>query len=83
MCSIALEMEKLFMDIPELKKQIDRLLADAGYDQIKPLLLSHKAMTERDNDLATMCYLCTIYEQEREAGQDVIFSKISCMRERS
>ncbi len=81
MCSIALEMEKLFMDIPELKKQIDRLLADAGYDQIKPLLLSHKAMTERDNDLATVCYLCTIYEQEREAGQDVIFSKISCMRE--
>lgn len=69
------------MDIQELKREIDHLLAVEKYDEIKPLLLSYKTMTEHDNDLATICYLCTIYEQEKEAGRPVIFSKVSCMDE--
>ena len=38
------------------------------YDGILPLLLFHKELTEQDNDLATVCYLCIIYEQEKKAS---------------
>lgn len=69
------------MSIQELKQQVNRMIAGKEYDDIKPLLLSHKDMTEHDNDLAMVCYLCTIYEQEKAAGCDVIFSKVSDMEE--
>lgn len=69
------------MNIPELKQQINCLIADGEYDDILSLLLNYKEETEHDNDLATVCYLCIIYEQEKAAGCAVIFSKISNMEE--
>lgn len=69
------------MDALRLKQQTNELLQNRKYDEIKTLLLSYKNITERDNDLATVCYLCTIYEQEQAAGQAVIFSKVSCMED--
>lgn len=69
------------MSIQEVKQQIDRMIADREYDSILPLLLLHKEMTEQDNDLATICYLCIIYEQEKKEGHSVIFSKVSGMEE--
>ena len=76
MCSLRYNME-WDMDALQLNQKTDELLQNGKYDEIKPLLLSYKEITEKDNDLATICYLCTIYEQEKAAGQPVIFSKIS------
>lgn len=45
------------------------------------MLLAHKDTTEHDNDLAMVCYLCTIYEQEKADGQDTIFDKAADMEE--
>ena len=69
------------MNTQELKQKINQIIATREYDKILPLLLEHKSMTEQDNELATICYLCIIYEQEKKAGCEVIFSKISCMEE--
>lgn len=66
------------MNALQLKHQTDELLQNGKYDEIKALLLSYKSITEKDNDLATVCYLCMIYEQEEAAGQAEIFSKVSC-----
>lgn len=65
------------MDGQELKKQADRLITGGDYDGIKPLLLSYKDITEHDNELAMTCYLCTIHEQEKAAGLESVFGKIS------
>lgn len=69
------------MDAVQLKHKTDEFLQNGRYDEIKALLLSYKNITEKDNDLATVCYLCTIYEQEKAAGQAVLFSKISGIEE--
>lgn len=69
------------MTIQELKEQINQMIAGGEYDSILPMLLLHKEVTEKDNDLATVCYLCKIYEHEKKAGCAVIFSKISDMEE--
>lgn len=61
----------------QLRQQIENLLLIGKYDEVKPRLLSYKDITEHDNDLATVCYLCTIYEQEKRAGQETLFSKVS------
>ena len=69
------------MDADQLKQQVNDLLKNGKYDDIKPLLLSYKDTTEHDNDLAMVCYLCTICEREKAAGEQVLFSKISDMDE--
>ena len=69
------------MNTSQLKQQTDELLQNGRYDEIKELLLSYKSVTEKDNDLAAVCYLCTIYEQEKAAGQADIFSKVSDMED--
>ena len=46
--------------ILDFKQKVDRMLAAKEYDKIKPLLLSDKDVTEHDNDLSMVCYLCTI-----------------------
>lgn len=69
------------MNREKLRRQIEDLLKTGKYDEVKPQLLSYKDITEHDNDLATVCYLCTIHEQEKRAGQETLFSKISGMDE--
>lgn len=65
----------------ELKHQVNKLIAGGDYDAVKPLLLSYKDITEHDNDLAMTCYLCTIHEQEKAAGQESVFAKVGGMDE--
>ncbi len=65
--------------ILDFRQEVDRMLAAKEYDKIKPLLLSDKDVTEHDNDLSMVCYLCTIYDREREAGAATIFDKVSDM----
>lgn len=67
------------METGQLKQQVDHLLQTGKYDAVKDLLLAHKDTTEHDNDLAMVCYLCTIYEQEQAAGQRTIFEKTGNM----
>lgn len=67
------------MNTVQLRYQVNELIESGGYGEIKSLLTAYKEITERDNGLATVCYLCTIYEQEKAAGQTVIFSKVSDM----
>ena len=63
----------------QLKQQVNQMLESGKHDEIKEQLLAHKDVTEHDNDLAIICYLCTVYEQERAAGQRTIFEKVSDM----
>lgn len=69
------------MDALQLKRQVDEMIAEGRYEDIKDTLLTYKDTTEHDNDLAMVCYLCTIYEQEKAAGQETLFSKVSDMEE--
>ena len=65
------------MNGEQLKQQVNRLLESGKHDEIKEQLLAHKDVTEHDNDLAIICYLCLVYEQESAAGQRTIFDKVS------
>ena len=69
------------MNRQQLKQQVDSLLKAGDHGEIKSLLLADKDTTEHDNDLAMVCYLCTIYEQEKAAGQRTIFDKSADMQE--
>lgn len=69
------------MNSENLRKQVNLLFADRKYDKIKELLLSYKEITEKNNALATTCYLCNIGEKERAAGVPELFSKVSNMEE--
>lgn len=64
-----------------IKDTLDGFLKEHRYDNIKSFLLSAKESVEKNNDLATVCYLCTIYDKEKAAGQPTIFSKVSDMEE--
>ena len=66
-----------YMNTVTLYTQVNVLLGEHHYDEIKPLLLKYKETTEHDNTLSMTCYLCTVHEREREAGQPSIFSKVS------
>lgn len=69
------------MDVKEIQSQVNKLLATHQYDSIKSHLLSYKSITEKNNNLATVFYLCNVYEKEKEAGIDTLFSKVSTMEE--
>lgn len=69
------------MNTEKLTKQVNELFKSHEYDEIKFLLLSYKDLTEHNNNLAMVCYLCTIYEREKASGQQTIFSKVSSMEE--
>lgn len=73
--------EFMAMDIKQLQSQVNDLIHESCYDEIKPLLLRHKDTTEHNNDLSMTCYLCTVHEREKEAGLASIFSKVSTMEE--
>ncbi len=65
------------IELPLDKESINILLSEKRYDEIKKSLLAQKEITQQDNDLSTLCYLCTIYEKEKKAGQVTVFSKVS------
>ncbi len=69
------------MDTQELKNQVNELMRNQKYDEIEPLLFSHRKKTRNDNDLAVTYYLCAVYKQEKAAGQTVIFSKVLSVEE--
>lgn len=66
-----------YMNTMMLRTQVNMLLSEHCYDEIKPLLLEYKETTEHDNTLSMTCYLCAVHEREKEAGQPSIFSKVS------
>ena len=50
------------MDADQLKQQVNDLLKNGKYDDIKPLLLSYKDTTEHDNDHGqVIIVLCRIF----------------------
>ncbi len=63
------------MSSSELKEKINHLMSNRRYDEIRDTLLADKEITEHDNDLAVVCYLCKVYEQEKAAGQKTLFEK--------
>lgn len=69
------------MNAEQLIQQVNDLFRKHEYDAVKTLLLAYKDTTEHHNGLAMVCYLCMIYEHEKEAGQQTLFSKISDMDE--
>lgn len=69
------------MSAQQLREKVNKLLSARRFDDIKPILLSYKDTTEHDNDLAAICYLCTVYEQEKAVKQDTIFSKVNDVEE--
>ena len=66
-----------YMNTVTLYTQVNMLLSEHRYDEIKPLLLQYKETTEHDNTLSMTCYLCTVHEREKEVGQPSMLSKVS------
>ena len=58
-----------FMDTQELKNQVNELMRNQKYDEIEPLLFSHRKKTRNDNDLAVTYYLCAVYNCNRRKRQ--------------
>jgi 2-polyprenyl-3-methyl-5-hydroxy-6-metoxy-1,4-benzoquinol methylase len=69
------------MNVEELKEQVDKALREKRHEDVKTLLFTYKDSIVFDNTLAIACYLCPVYEQEKQAGQPTIFSKVSCIEE--
>lgn len=67
-------MEKC-MNALELKAKINHLMNSGRYDEIRDTLLANRNITKHDSDLAVICYLCNVYEQEKAAGQRTVFEK--------
>ncbi len=73
--------QNLKMTADELKREVDRRIRNGAYDGIQELLMENHEVTVKDNDLATVSFLCILYEKEKEAGVPVIFSKVYGMEE--
>ena len=69
------------MDTEQLRLQVNTLISEHRYDEIKPLLLSNKDTTEHDNTLSMTCYLCTVHEREQAEGGVSLFAKVSNVEE--
>lgn len=69
------------MDRETLQLQVRSLFAAQQYDAIISLLFDNKDIANRDSFLAIFFLLCFIYSQEKEAGLDTIFSKVSTPEE--
>ena len=69
------------MDRETLQLQVRNLFAARQYDAIISILFNNKDIANRDSFLAIFFLLCFIYSQEKEAGLDTIFSKVSTPEE--
>lgn len=69
------------MDRETLQLQVRNLFAARQYDEIINILFNNKDIANHDNFLAVFFLLCFIYSQEKEAGLDTIFSKVSTPEE--
>ena len=69
------------MDRETLQLQVRSLFDAQQYDAIINILFDNKDIANRDNFLAIFFLLCFIYSQEKEAGLDTIFSKVSTPEE--
>lgn len=58
-----------------LRQQTDELFSEKKYDGVQALLVAKRNIARLDNDLAMVCYLSTIFEQEKAAGIKTIFEK--------
>lgn len=64
------------MNADFVKEQINELIATGSYDRIKKLILNHKSISEKNNDISTIFYLLPVYENEKAAGMKTIFDKV-------
>jgi hypothetical protein len=69
------------MNVEELKEQVDEALREKRHEDVKTLLFTYKDSIVFDNTLAIACYLCPVYDKEKQAGQPTVFSKVSCIEE--
>lgn len=69
------------LDPKGIKAIIDILLEKHQYEEIEPLMRSNKESVKKDNDLATIVYLCELYKKEKAAVKDTVFSKVSTVEE--
>ena len=69
------------MDIITLHKTVNDMFAEHQYDEIEPFLREYEGIAENDNMLVTTFYMCWIYNQEKAAGEETLFSKVSTMEE--
>jgi hypothetical protein len=69
------------MNVEELKEQVDKALREKRHEDVKTLLFTYKDSMVFTNTLAIACYLCLVYEQEKQAGCPTIFSKVSSTEE--
>ena len=69
------------MDITTLHKKVNDMFAEHRYDEIEPFLREYEGIAENDNMLVTTFYMCQIYDQEKAAGEETLFSKVNTMEE--
>lgn len=64
-----------------LKERFDQLLSGRQYDEIRTLLLTDKQIIDEINDLAIARVMLSVCDQEKEAGQQILFDKVNSLEE--
>lgn len=69
------------MDGQSLWEQVDQLLSAKRFDEAERLLMEKGDIAKQNNQFLQLYYLVPICAQEREAGQQTLFSKVSGLKE--
>lgn len=64
-----------------LKERFDQLLSGRQYDEIRTLLLTDRQIIDEINDLAIARVMLSVCDQEKEAGQQILFDKVNSLEE--
>lgn len=64
-----------------LKERFDELLSGRQYDEIRTLLRTDKQIIDEINDLAIARVMLSVCDQEKEAGQQMLFDKVNSLEE--
>lgn len=69
------------MEIQEIKNRLNELLKAGQYDEIKESFDSYDDIVKQKNDLAIARTMISVCEQEKEAGQRILFEKAGSLEE--
>lgn len=61
--------------------RFDELLQSGQYEEIYKLLQTDTELIDQINDLAIARVMLSVCEQEREAGQRILFEKVNCLED--
>lgn len=65
------------MNMQDLWEQVRELFAQKQYDEVERLLMANGDLAKSHGELIKIYYLIPVCTAEREAGQQILFSKVS------